>query len=159
MQVPETVFESVGSFSLNFSLNATASEDIVLTVRTMDISATGYINLIYIHLHRYVIILSTLFTGGLDYNHIEMAAPSVSSLIISSGEIFGSIKMKIIDDTIKEQNETFFITVHIQDNCLPLIINGNNTFTVTIIDNEGMYYYTYIQLAIYIVLFRANGGI
>ena len=37
--MPDTVNESVGSFLINFSLNATASEDIVLTV---NISSTGY---------------------------------------------------------------------------------------------------------------------
>lgn len=39
LQMPDTVNESVGSFLINFSLNATASEDIVLTV---NISSTGY---------------------------------------------------------------------------------------------------------------------
>ena len=37
--MPDTVNESIGSFLINFSLNATASEDIVLTV---NISSTGY---------------------------------------------------------------------------------------------------------------------
>ena len=37
--MPDTVNESVGLFLINFSLNATASEDIVLTV---NISSTGY---------------------------------------------------------------------------------------------------------------------
>lgn len=42
LQIPDTVTESIGSFLINFSLNATASEDIVLTITTSDISATGY---------------------------------------------------------------------------------------------------------------------
>ena len=67
-----------------------------------------------------------------------MTAPSTSSLTISSGELFGSLNIEIIDDTVKEQNETFLIAVHIQDSCLPLIIDGNDTFTITIIDNEGI---------------------
>lgn len=44
LQMPDTVNESIGSFSINFSLNATASKDIVLTV---NISSTGIYNIIY----------------------------------------------------------------------------------------------------------------
>ena len=41
LQIPDTVIESVGSVSINISLNATASEDIVLNIITSDISTTG----------------------------------------------------------------------------------------------------------------------
>ena len=41
LQIPDTVTESVGSVSINISLNATASEDIVLNIITSDISTTG----------------------------------------------------------------------------------------------------------------------
>ena len=68
-----------------------------------------------------------------------MIAPLTSYLTISSGELYGSLDIDIIDDTVKEQNETFLITVHIQDSCLSLVINGNDTFTITITDNEGIY--------------------
>lgn len=42
LQIPDTVTESVSSISINISLNATASEDIVFNVITSDISTTGY---------------------------------------------------------------------------------------------------------------------
>ena len=87
-----------------------------------------------------------ILTGELDYNQ---TTPSTSSLIISSGELFGSLDIEIIDDTVKEQNETFLIAVRIQDSCLPLVIDGNNTFTVTIIDNEGTYVRIYIHICMY----------
>lgn len=68
-----------------------------------------------------------------------MNAPSTSSLTIRSGELFGSLSIEVIDDAVQEQNETFVITVQIQPSCLPLVINGNNNSTITIIDNEGSY--------------------
>lgn len=77
------------------------------------------------------------FTAGSDYNQAEMTTRSTSSVTISSGELFGSLNMEIIDDTVKEQNETFIIRVHVETSCLPLVIKGNNNFTITIIDNEG----------------------
>ena len=84
-----------------------------------------------------------ILTGELDYNQ---TTPSTSSLTISSGELFGSFDIEIIDDTVKEQNETFLIAVRIQDSCLPLVIDGNDTFTVTIIDNEGTYIHAYMYV-------------
>jgi len=41
LQKPDTVIESIGSFSINFSLNATVSEDIVVTIKTSNNSAKG----------------------------------------------------------------------------------------------------------------------
>jgi len=81
-----------------------------------------------------------MLTAGSDYNQTEMSVSSMSSLTISSGELSGSLPIEVIDDIVKEQDETFLITVHIQDSCLPLVINGNNTFAITIIDNEGINY-------------------
>jgi len=83
-----------------------------------------------------------LLTAGLDYVQTEVEKYSLqSSLTISSGEIFGSFNVKIIDDTIQEQNETFHVTVQLQHSCLPLSINGKDSesFEITIIDNEGNY--------------------
>ena len=42
-QSPSVLMESAGSLAINFSLNATASEDITVEVNTTDSSATGII--------------------------------------------------------------------------------------------------------------------
>jgi len=42
LQIPDAVNESVGSFLINVSLNAIASEDVVLNFTISDISTTGY---------------------------------------------------------------------------------------------------------------------
>ena len=76
------------------------------------------------------------FIAGADFNQTELTAPS-SSLTISSGELFASVNIEVNDDTVKEENKTFLISVLIQNNCLPLVINGNNNFTITVIDDEG----------------------
>ena len=76
------------------------------------------------------------FTAGADNNQTKLTVPS-SSLTINSGELFGSVIVEVIDDTVKEENETFFVSVHIQKNCLPLVITGNNNFAITVIDDEG----------------------
>ena len=45
--------------------------------------------------------------------------------------------MNIIDDTVQEENETFSLTVDLQSSCLPVTINGDHSYTITIIDDEG----------------------
>ena len=76
------------------------------------------------------------FIAGSGYNQTELTAPS-TSLTIISGELSGSLKIEVNDDTVKEENETFLISVYIQDSCLPLVINRNNNFTITVIDDDG----------------------
>ena len=46
--------------------------------------------------------------------------------------------MNIIDDTVQEENETFSLTVDLRPCCLPVAINGDHAFTITIIDDEGI---------------------
>ena len=65
--------------------------------------------------------------------------------------------MDIIDNTVQEKNKTLSLTVDLQSGCLPVTINGDHSFTITIIDDEGndvlvccMYYYviTLIELTV-----------
>ena len=132
MQIPDAVNESIGSILINVSLNATTSEDVVLNFTISDISTTG-------DMQKLTVILITLniLTAGSDYSQTEISVPSMSSLTIGRGELSGSLSIEIIDDAVKEQNETFLITVLILDSCLPLVFDENDTFAITIIDNEG----------------------
>jgi len=45
--------------------------------------------------------------------------------------------VNIIDDTVQEENETFSLAVALQPSCLPVTINGDHSFIITIIDDEG----------------------
>ena len=132
LQIPDAVNESIGSILINVSLNATTSEDVVLNFTISDISTTG-------DMQKLTVILITLniLTAGSDYSQTEISVPSMSSLTIGRGELSGSLSIEIIDDAVKEQNETFLITVLILDSCLPLVFDENDTFAITIIDNEG----------------------
>ena len=45
--------------------------------------------------------------------------------------------MNVVNDSVQEENETFSLTVDLQSSCLPITINGDHSFTITIIDDEG----------------------
>ena len=45
--------------------------------------------------------------------------------------------MNVVNDSIQEENETFSLTVDLQSSCLPVTINDDHSFTITIIDDEG----------------------
>ena len=45
--------------------------------------------------------------------------------------------MNIIDDSVQEQNETFILSIDPQHSYFPVTINGDYSFTITIIDDEG----------------------
>ena len=48
-----------------------------------------------------------------------------------------SAYINIIDNTVQEPNETFNITLELQSNCLNISLIGENSTSVTIIDDEG----------------------
>jgi len=48
-----------------------------------------------------------------------------------------SFSVNIIDDAIQEENETFSFVVNLQSGCLPVTIKGDDSFTITIIDDES----------------------
>ena len=60
-----------------------------------------------------------------------------TSVTISSGELVAPFNVNITDDTIQEENETFSITFDLPSSCLPVTVNGDHSFTITIIDDEG----------------------
>ena len=75
--------------------------------------------------------------AGLDYGHVGMSSPLTSSVTIPSGELSVSFSINIIDDTVQEENETFSLTVDLQSGLLLVTNNGNHSFIITIIDDEG----------------------
>jgi len=75
--------------------------------------------------------------AGSDYGQIGVSSPLSTSVTIPSGGLFVSYSVDIIDDTVQEENETFSLTVDLQPSCLPVNINGDQSFTITIIDDEG----------------------
>ena len=49
----------------------------------------------------------------------------------------GLIQINIIDNTIQEPNETFNVALQLQSSCLPISLIGEDSFTITIVDDEG----------------------
>ena len=80
---------------------------------------------------------------GSDFSHIGLSSKLTSAVKIVGGSASGSISINIIDDTMQEYNETFNVTLQLEplSSCLPitLAIAGENSFTITIIDDEGYY--------------------
>jgi len=72
--------------------------------------------------------------AGSDYGQTGLLTSSVT---IPRGELSVSFSVNIIDDSVQEENETFSLTVDLQSSCLPITINGDHSFTITIIDDEG----------------------
>ena len=90
-----------------------------------------------------LIIYSDFFIVGSDFSYVGLSSKLTSAFKIVSGSASGSISINIIDDTVQENNETFNVTLQLQplSSCLPvtLAIAGENSFTITIIDDEGYY--------------------
>jgi len=78
-----------------------------------------------------------LSIAGSDYGQTGISSPVTSSVIIPSGQLSVRFSVNIINDAIREENETFSLTVDLQSGCLPVTINGEHSFTITIIDDEG----------------------
>jgi len=78
-----------------------------------------------------------LSIAGSDYGQTGVSSPLTSTVTIPSGQVSVSFSVNIIDDTVQEENETFSLTIDLQSSCLPVTINGDHSFTITIIDDEG----------------------
>ena len=129
-----SVKESDGSITMDIMLNAAASQDITIVVTSKDGLAAG----MWQYWLKYY--SNSLFSiAGSDYGQTGVSSPLTSTVTIPSGELFASFSVNIIDDIIPEQNETFFITINVdpQHRHIPILINGDHSFTITIIDDEG----------------------
>jgi len=73
----------------------------------------------------------------LDYGQTGLSSPLTSTLTIPSGELSVSFSVDIMDDKISEQNETFIVTIDLQPSYIPVLFSSNQSFTITIIDDEG----------------------
>ena len=60
------------------------------------------------------------------------------NVTITAGMTSSSFDVDIIDNMIQDGDKMFTITIRLISICLPLTIN-NDTTTVTIIDDEGIY--------------------
>ena len=74
---------------------------------------------------------------GSDYGQTGVLSPLTPTVTIPSGQVSVSFSVNIIDDSVQEENETFSLTVDLQSSCLPVTINGDHSYTITIIDDEG----------------------
>ena len=79
-----------------------------------------------------------LSKAGLDYGQAGIHSPPTSSIVIASGELSGSFSVNIIDDKVKEENETFTVTLSLQSDDGQLFINEHHSFTITIIDDDAI---------------------
>ena len=121
--------ESSGSFSMEFRLNSQASQDVTIMITIMDIGNNSNVFTLC-----YQSAIPFIYLAGLLRDSSSLASSSVT---IPSGGLFVSYSVDIIDDTVQEENETFSLTVDLQPSCLPVSINGDQSFTITIIDDEG----------------------
>lgn len=144
-----SVVESAGSLIINILLNATASKSITLLTNLTNITASGNkSSLLLSWLIVYLIIAES------DYSQT-----GISSVNIISGFMSGSMSINIIDNTIQEPNETFNVSFHLQESCLPISIIGNNSFTITIIDDEGHLMFWQLHYDLYVFVHRINSRI
>ena len=79
-------------------------------------------------------------TAGIDYGR---SSPLVHNVTITAGMASSSFDVDIIDNMIQDGDKMFTITIRLISTCLPVTINSDTT-TVTIIDDEGCYWYSYI---------------
>jgi len=83
-------------------------------------------------------------TGGEDYDIPQQ------SILIPAGSTSSPYSGNIINDMIHEDDETFNITISLQATCLS-INTGDNTATLTILDDEGVNnMHTQIKLRMYV---------
>ena len=66
-----------------------------------------------------------------------MSSPLTSSVSIPNGELSVSFSVNIMNDAVQEENETFSLTVYLQSSYQSVTFNGDHSFTITIIDDEG----------------------
>ena len=136
IQPPLLINESAGSLVIDLLLNATASEDITILTTIAGVTASGnkFITLLLNSFSFLVLIV------GSDFSHTGVSTQLTSTVSIVSGSRPGSVRINILHDTVQEYNETFNVTLQLQPDfsChLPITLNGENSFTITIIDDEG----------------------
>ena len=78
------------------------------------------------------IIMYILATNGSDYLGVSM------DLVFTAGSSYGCMDVAIYDDSLFEGNETFTVTLTLNQPSYTVVL-GNNMTTITILDNDGMY--------------------
>ena len=59
-------------------------------------------------------------------------------LVFTTGSSYGCMDVAIYDDSLFEGNETFTVTLTLNQPSYAVVL-GNNMTTITILDNDGMY--------------------
>lgn len=131
-QPPLLVKEAIGSFEIDLSINATAFKDIIIQATMAGIIASG--NKLILLVNPYDLLILIV---GSDFSHAGSSTQLTSPVSIASGQTSGSMNINIIDDTVQEYNETFNIAFTLQQECLDINLIGENSFNITIIDDEG----------------------
>ena len=92
-----------------------------------------------------IILFVLIYVAGMDYN---ITAP-VFNVTISAGATSTSFDIKIIDDVIREDNETFTVAIRLMQSCLSLSLDISSSI-VRILDSDGTYIISYRHCLFYI---------
>ena len=124
-----TITESTTSVSVSVSVQSgtTLARDVVLTVETMDSTATGEA-LIHRHCTRVIHVLSFLPPASSDYTTVSM------DLTFNAGSTNQTVMIPITGDTVVESTESFTVSLTTGGSAVTL---NPSTTTVTIEDNDS----------------------
>lgn len=77
-----------------------------------------------------------LITGGEDYGRTGVSDPQTFTGTIPGGSSQGTLQVSIIDDGVFESEEQFMLTLMELSQC-NVILTGQNSINVTIVDDDG----------------------
>ena len=131
---PYTFIETDSTVSRSVSVSVqgstTLARGVVVTVQTVDGSATGEA-LIHRHCTRVIHVLSFLPPASSDYTTVSM------DLTFSAGNTNQTVMIPITGDTVEEGTESFTVSLTTGDSAVML---NPSTTTVTIEDDDGKFF-------------------
>ena len=126
-----SIEEDVGTVMIMVLLSQPSTQNISVTLNTSDITANGETTqALHLLIHNFDVITRIV---GVDYGQSGVTSYSV---LFTAGSTVQSVTIGIIDDTIREGNETFRVTIN-PSSMLGVIIANPSTAVVTIIETTG----------------------
>ena len=107
---------------------STATETVQVNISTFDGTALGRSVSCFYHI---IVDFSINVTAGLDYVQREV------QLTFSPGDFERSVTIQVINDTIQEDTELFFVTLHSPVSNLKVELPQTNTGIFVIDDDKG----------------------
>jgi len=124
-----SVDEDDGTVMIMVLLSQSSTQDISVTLSTSDVTADGeMIQALHLLMHNLRVIIV-----GIDYGQSGVTSYSV---LFTAGTTVQSVTIPIINDNIREGNETFRVTID-PPSMLGVITGNPNTTVVTIIETTG----------------------